>query len=104
MRSLPWQPQTSDVMKINPPLRATAVLALAALLAGPLQAKLAWNKKARAYDAGVTGCTSCHVNEKPKKKGEPLTERGTWLLEQMEKRQAKDIDLSWLKDYPNNGK
>ncbi|MDI1248080.1 MAG: hypothetical protein PSV13_04270 [Lacunisphaera sp.] len=91
-------------MKINPTLKVIAVLLLAALLAGPLQAKLAWNKKARVYDAGVTSCASCHVNEKPKKKDEPLTERGKWLLEQKEKRQAKEMDLSWLKDYPANGK
>lgn len=91
-------------MKIHFLLKATAGLALAAMLTGSLQAKLAWNKKAKAYDAGVTGCTSCHVNEKPKKKGEPLTERGQWMMEQKEKRQAKDMDLSWLKDYPNNGK
>ncbi len=85
-------------------LKFVAVLSLLALLAGPLQAKLAWNKKARVYDAGVTSCTSCHVNEKPKKKGEPLTERGQWMVEQQEKRQAKDIDLSWLKEFPGNGK
>ncbi|MDI1320393.1 MAG: hypothetical protein PSW75_09410 [bacterium] len=85
-------------------LKIAAVLSLLALLAGPLQGKLAWNKKARTYDAGVTGCTSCHVNEKPKKKGEPMSERGKWLLEQMEKRKAKEIDLSWLKDFPANGK
>ena len=91
-------------MKIKPTLKVTAVLTLLALLAGPLQAKLAWNKKARAYDAGVTACTSCHVNEKPKKKGEPMSERGQWMMDQKEKRQAKDIDLSWLKDYPKNGK
>jgi hypothetical protein len=91
-------------MKAHSFLKITAVLALAAVLAGPLQAKLAWNKKAKAFDAGVTGCTSCHVNEKPKKKGEPMSERGKWLMEQKETRKAKDMDLSWLKDYPNNGK
>ena len=91
-------------MNLKPSLKITAGLTLVALLAGPLQAKLAWNKKARVFDAGVTACTSCHVNEKPKKKGEHMSERGKWMLEQKEKRQAKDMDLSWLKDYPNNGK
>lgn len=85
-------------------LKITAVLTLITLLAGPLQAKLAWNKKARAYDAGVTACTSCHMNEKPKKKGEPMSERGQWMLDQKEKRQAKEMDLTWLKEYPKNGK
>jgi cytochrome c553 len=91
-------------MTIKPTLKVTAVLTLLALLAGPLQAKLAWNKKARAFDAGVTACTSCHVNEKPTKKGEPLSERGEWLVQQKEKLGAKQVDLAWLKDYPNNGK
>lgn len=91
-------------MKIKPILQIGVLGAFTALLGTPVQAKLAYNKKARAFDAGVTACTSCHVNEKPKKKGEPMAERGKWLLEQKEKRQAKEIDLSWLKDYPNNGK
>lgn len=81
-------------------LKFCALGVLAAFVAAPVQAKLAWNKKARAFDPGVIGCTSCHVNEKPKKKGEPLTERGQWMMDQQAKRQTKDIDLSWLKDYP----
>jgi len=90
-------------MKIKRLLQIGALGAFTALLCSPVQAKLAYNKKARAFDAGVTSCTSCHVNEKPKK-NEPMVERGKWLLEQKEKRQAKTIDLSWLKDYPANGK
>lgn len=85
-------------------LKLAAGLSLLAVMGAPLQAKLAWNKKARTYDAGVTSCTACHVNEKPKKKDEPMSERGKWLLEQKEKKKAKDIDLAWLKDYPANGK
>ena len=91
-------------MKIRPILLTVAVGVFAVLWCTPVQAKLAWNKKSRALDAGVTACTSCHVNEKPKKKGEPMSERGQWLMDQKAKRQAKDIDLTWLKDYPNNGK
>jgi len=84
-------------------LKLATALSLLAVMAAPLQAKLAWNKKARTYDAGVTSCTSCHVNKKPKK-GEALSERGQWLVGLKEKKQVKDIDLSWLKDYPANGK
>lgn len=90
-------------MKNKPILLICTLGAFATLLCVPVQAKLAWNKKARAFDPGVTSCLSCHVNKKPKK-DEPLSERGQWLVEQKAKRQAKEMDLSWLKDYPNNGK
>jgi cytochrome c553 len=76
---------------------------LAVLGAAPVQAKMGWNKKAKEADPGVTGCISCHSKEKPKK-GEPLTERGQWLLNEQAKRKAADIDLEWLKDYPKKGK
>ena len=91
-------------MKTKPILLIGMLSVYATLWCTPAQAKLAWNKKSRAIDAGVTACTSCHVNEKPKKKGEPLSERGQWLMDEKAKRQAKEIDLTWLKDYPNNGK
>jgi hypothetical protein len=87
-------------------LKLLAAFALVAAIACPAQAKLAWNKKAKKYDPAVTGCTACHVDEKPKKDehGKPLTERGQWLLDQKAKQSAKDVNLEWLKDYPNNGK
>lgn len=90
-------------MNTQPIIKFTAALVLASLLTAPVQAKLAWNKKAKAHDAGVTGCISCHSQEKPKK-DEPLSERGEWLMQQKEKLGAKQVDLAWLKDYPNNGK
>jgi len=88
------------------PTQTAAVLAVIGLLAAPVQGKLAWNKKAKVFDAGVTACTSCHVDEKPNKKdhGKPLTPRGQWMMDQKETMKAKAIDLAWLKDYPGNGK
>ncbi|MBI2517513.1 MAG: hypothetical protein HYV95_11465 [Opitutae bacterium] len=77
--------------------------AVALLCAGSAQAKLGWVKKAKPYDEAVTSCLSCHTKEKPKK-GDPPNERGQWLRDQKEARKAKDIDFSWLKDYPGNGK
>ena len=87
-------------------LQTPAALAIIGLLAAPVQGKLAWNKKAKAFDAGVTACTSCHVEEKPNKKdhGRPLTARGEWMLDRKEMKKAKAIDLAWLKEYPGNGK
>ena len=52
-------------------VKLTAALVFASLLTVPVHAKLAWNKKAKAHAAGVTGFISCHSQEKPKK-GEPL--------------------------------
>jgi len=80
-------------------LKFCALGVLAAFVAAPLQAKLAWNKKAKAFDPGVTSCLSCHQQKKPAK-GDPLAERGQWLVDQKEKRQAKEIDLAWLKEFP----
>ena len=87
-------------------LQTVAVLAGLGLLAAPVQAKLAWNKKAKTFDAGVTACTSCHVDEKPNKKdhGKPLTPRGQWMVDQKEARKTKEMSLAWLKEYPGNGK
>jgi cytochrome c553 len=86
-------------------LRIPLLLGVAAALlcAGPVQAKLGWPKKAKPYDAAATSCLSCHTKEKPKK-GDPLSERGQWLADQKKARQAKAVDLAWLKDYPGNGK
>lgn len=90
-------------MKASSLWKLAGVLALGGLLLTPLEAKLAYLKKAKPFDAGVTGCTSCHTKEKPKK-SDPLAERGQWLHDQKTARQAKQVDPSWLKDYPNNGK
>ena len=90
-------------MKTKNVITLVTAIAFASLLAAPLQAKLTYVKKAKPHDAGVTGCISCHSKEKPKK-GDPLKERGQWLVDQKTVRKAKDIDFSWLKDYPLNGK
>lgn len=90
-------------MKMNRVLAPGVALALASLIAAPLQAKMAWKKKAAEFDPAVQSCTACHTAAKPKK-NQPLTERGQWLVDQKKAREAEEIDLSWLKDYPNNGK
>lgn len=82
--------------------KIAAALTLLALCAAPVQAKLAWNKKAKKFDPAVTSCTACHVPEKPKK-GDPLSERGDWLMEQKQKLGVKEVKLEWLKDYPKFG-
>jgi cytochrome c553 len=83
--------------------RWTAALAVATawtLSAGTASASMTMVKKAK--DAGitsVTGCQSCHVDKLPKKEAHKVNERGQWLLDQKAKRNAKEIDVTWLKDY-----
>lgn len=89
-------------MKTNRVLLAGAAVAIATLFAVPAQAKLAWNKKAKEFDAAAGSCIACHTKKKPKK-NDPLNERGEWLVEQKKAKAAEDVDLSWLKDYPKNG-
>lgn len=84
-------------------IKLGAAFALLALCAAPLQAKLAWNKKAKKYDPAITACTACHIPEKPKK-GDPLSPLGDWLVEQKKQRGAKEVNLEWIKDYPKTGK
>ena len=44
-------------------------------------------------------------NEKlPKKGASTNNARGQWLLAEKEKRQAKEIDVAWLKDYTEEKK
>ncbi len=84
--------------------RSTLFLAAAALVAAvlgsqPLEAKLPFVKKAQALGfKEIESCASCHTSKTPKK-GEPLAERGKWLVEQKAKHKAEEIDLNWLKDY-----
>lgn len=93
---------TSPNMKTHRVFKFAALCTLLACAAAPLQAKLAWNKKSKKFDPACTACTACHVPEKPKK-GDPLSERGEWLVEQKKKLGAKEVNLEWLKDYPKNG-
>jgi hypothetical protein len=44
------------------------------------------------------------VDKLPKKGASAPNERGAWLHAEKEKRQAKDVDPAWLKDYPGDKK
>jgi cytochrome c553 len=79
---------------------AAAGAALGAVLAaGPAQATLDMQKKAKAAGFEATNCLYCHNEKLPKKGAVTHNERGAWLLAQKEARKAKDVDLGWLKDY-----
>jgi len=80
----------------------TALLTGGALLytPGTASANLPMQKKAKELGtAGVQNCQSCHVDKLPKKEAHKVNARGQWLLDQKEKRKAKEIDVAWLKEY-----
>jgi cytochrome c peroxidase len=76
----------------------TLVIAAAAMLALPAQAKMPFVKKAQeAGFAEVKNCLACHVGT-PKKGGE-MSERGKFLVAQKAAKKAAEVDVAWLKDY-----
>ena len=81
---------------------ASVGLALALVLsgAGPARATMEMQKKAK--DAGFkesVNCLYCHKEKLPKKGAVTNNERGQWLADQKQKNGAKEIDVTWLKDY-----
>ncbi len=79
---------------------AFAVVAGSLTFATPAQATMEFLKKAKADGiAAVTNCQSCHVAKLPKKDADELNEMGQWLQKEKDNRKAKDIDVTWLKEY-----
>ncbi len=56
-------------------------------------------KKAKEAGFPAANCKYCHEEALPKKGAATLNDRGKWLLAEKTKRQAKEIDVAWLKDY-----
>jgi len=81
--------------------RKVGLLAVGALLggAGDAWATLDMQKKAKAAGFPAANCLYCHGEKLPKKAGATYNERGKWLIAEKEKRKAKEIDFSWLKDF-----
>jgi mono/diheme cytochrome c family protein len=81
---------------------ASATLAVGLFLgfAGSADATVEMQKKAKAAGfAESTNCLYCHNEKLPKKGGVTNNERGKWLVDQKEKKGAKEIDFAWLKDF-----
>ena len=66
---------------------------------GVATATLPIQKKAKELGYTATSCQYCHVDKLPKKGASAFNERGKWLHEEKEKRKAKEVDVSCLKDY-----
>jgi hypothetical protein len=78
---------------------AAALLAVFVVGAPPAYATLDMQKKAKAAGLPATACDYCHTAKLPKKDAHELNDRGNWLKAEKEKRGAKDIDVTWLKEY-----
>ena len=69
------------------------------LLSGTSTATLAIQKKAKEAGFPADNCLYCHTEKLPKKDAVTHNDRGKWLMEQKAKRNAKEVDPAWLKDY-----
>jgi hypothetical protein len=78
------------------------VLVAWGLASAMVSAKPMWVKKAKDMGYPAQNCMYCHTVKLPKKDEakKELNDRGKWLVAQMEKKNAKEVDLEWLKDYP----
>ena len=85
---------------------AAGVLAAGALLMKPpvATATIDMQKKAKAAGFEVQNCLYCHGEKLPKKGASTLNDRGKWLMAEKEKKGAKEVDVTWLKDYKEEKK
>ena len=83
-----------------------SVVAAAVVLgaAGLASATVAMQKQAKDAGLPATNCLYCHAEKMPKKGAATYNERGQWLKAQKEKKQAKEVDGAWLKDYKEEKK
>lgn len=77
----------------------SAALAFVLTAAGPAQATMDIQKKAKEAGFPAANCQYCHVEKLPKKGASTNNERGKFLEAQKEAKKVKDIDVAWLKDY-----
>jgi hypothetical protein len=66
---------------------------------GTASATMDMQKKAKAAGIAVQNCQHCHVDKLPKKDAHALNDAGKWLMDEKDKRKAKEVDVTWLKDY-----
>jgi hypothetical protein len=78
-----------------------AVLALVAWLGsmGQARATMPIQKQAKTAGAEAANCLACHGEKLPKKGAMTLNDKGKWLVDEKDKKKAKEVDGAWLKDY-----
>jgi mono/diheme cytochrome c family protein len=67
--------------------------------AGTASATIDMQKKAKAAGVEAQNCLYCHGEKLPKKGASTLNDRGNWLKAEKDKRNAKEADGGWLKEY-----
>lgn len=67
-------------------------------------ATLPTQKKAKELGFPAQNCLYCHNEKLPKKGAVSHNDRGKWLIAEKGKRQAKEVDPAWLKEYPGDKK
>jgi hypothetical protein len=80
----------------RPILLAALALCLGAVMTSTIDAKPEYFERAKELGYPAQDCTYCHT--KPTG-GAGWNARGTWLRGQKKTRRAKEVDISWLKDY-----
>ena len=55
--------------------------------------------KAKELGTSPMNCGACHGARLPKSGKDLFNDRGRWLLGEKARRQAKEVDVQWLKDY-----
>jgi hypothetical protein len=82
-------------------LTTFGVLAATAALCGARTASATVPMMKQAKGAGVAAadCLYCHGEKMPKKGASTLNDRGKWLMDEKDKRKAKEVDGAWLKEY-----
>lgn len=78
---------------------ALLTLSLAVSLPRPAAASLDMQKKAKEAGFPAQNCLYCHEEKLPKKGAVTQNDRGKWLEAEKEKRKAKAVDVTWLKEY-----
>jgi len=78
-----------------------SILTASVLLGGAAlsQATMPIQKKAKEAGFPATTCQYCHVDKLPKKEAHEMNDRGKWLVAQKDTKKAKEVDVTWLKDY-----
>jgi hypothetical protein len=67
--------------------------------AGPAQAGMALQKRAKEAGFPAANCQYCHNEKLPAKGKVTQNARGEFLLKQKEAKKAKEVDVAWLKEY-----
>ena len=71
--------------------------------AGLAYGKAGWMKPVKDMGLPAENCLYCHTEKMPKKdtfKVDALNDRGKWLMDEKAKKNAPEVDPTWLKDYP----